>query len=136
MEKGDISNGTPPTVLVHLDVVRLRQTVTEKKFFGLVTRSHEERTYDRLVLNALWRYAYQTGVGLEVFDPGASESDMSKVMDELDGTGVNPFARVRIAPSVRSVVASLAYEPMTLGVIDLPERGLSYGSKWIDRLTI
>jgi hypothetical protein len=123
-------------VLVHLDVVRLRETVMEKRFFGLIKRETEQRYYDKLVLNALYRYAFKSGVSLEVFSPEASEKDMDLIMDELDKTGVNPFRRARIAPTLRDVVTSLPMEPNTLGVIDLPERGLVYGSWWIDRLTI
>ena len=123
-------------MLVHLDVVRLRETVTTKKFFGLIKKDVEQRYYDKLILNALYRYGFQTNVTLEVFNPGASEKDMEVVMDELDKTGVNPFRRARIAPTLRDVVSSLPMEPHTLGVIDLPERGLMYGSFWIDRLTI
>lgn len=123
-------------MLVHLDVVRLRETITEKRLFGLIKREKEQRYYDKLVLNALYRYAFKSGVTLEVFDPGTSEKDMDAIMVELDKTGVNPFRRARIAPTLRDVVASLPMEPNTLGVIDLPERGLMYGSWWIDRLTI
>lgn len=136
MLKGDLSNGTPPVVLVHLDVVRLRGMVMDTRLFGLIKREKEIRNYDKLILNALYRYEFNTGVTLEVFDPGASSKTMEEVMEELDGTGVNPFRRARIAPDLRAVVSSLPFEPNTLGVIDLPERGLMYGSRWIDRLTI
>jgi hypothetical protein len=136
MQHGDISNGTPPVVLVHIDVVTIWGAKTEKYLFGLRKRTSQHRYYDKLVLNALWRYAVNNNVTLEVFSPGDTIKQLTTIEDDLDRTGANPFRRTRLADSVQDVVSSLPYEPNTLGVIDLPERGMMYGSRWIDRLSL
>lgn len=136
MLHGDISNGTPPVVLVHIDVVSVWDTKVEKFFFGLRKREGLGRKYDRLILNALWRYAVNNNVTLELFSPGSTERELDQIEEDLDRTGANPFRRTRLAESIRDVVSSLPYEPNTLGVIDLPERGMMYGSRWIDRLSL
>jgi hypothetical protein len=136
MQNGDISNGTPPAVLVHIDVVSVYDPKMEKFLFGLRKREVLGRKYDRLVLNALWKYGVNNNVTMELFAPGCTQKQLDKIEEELDATGVNPFKRLRLAENVRDVVSSLPYEPNTLGVIDLPERGLMYGSRWIDRLTL
>jgi hypothetical protein len=129
---GDISNGVPPRVLVHLDVITVRGK-HEETFLRFFKRERERRFFDKVALNALWRYSVRHELVLELFDTDISQRDMDRVIDDLDRLTAHPFRSGTVYPEVRVLVSDiLPYRHDILGVIDLPERGLRYGSKWID----
>jgi hypothetical protein len=131
MQGGDIDNGTPPRVLVHLDVVvQRRPEVT--KILGMIPVTRQRAYYDRLVLNHFWLFTSRNGVNLELFDTDCSQDDMDSVMEDLERIGLNPFRWASAYDSVQQLVDEMPYRPELLGVIDLPERAFRYGSKYYD----
>ena len=57
---------------------------------------------------------------------------MQEVLEDLDNLGTNPFNYANAYPVVADLVAELPYRPELKGVVDIPSRGLRYGSKFIE----
>lgn len=131
MLHGDLSNGFTMRVLVHADVVRVivKEKVPFLKFF---TRTTKREVLDKLFLSLLWRYSAQQGVVLELFDTGISQEEMDEFLERLDRQQSHPFRSGSVYPDLSALVSELPYRQDILGIIDLPERGLRYGSRWID----
>ena len=132
MQAGDISNATPPRALVHLDLVVKKQPEFSK-ILGLIPVTRERAYYDRMVLNALWLHTSRYAVNLELFDIDASQSDMDVVMEDLERIGTNPFRWASSYRSLNALIDELPYRPEVVGVMDVPERALRYGSKYYER---
>ena len=131
MERGDISNESPPRVLVHLDVVVQRKPEISK-VLGIIPVMKMIQSYDPMALNRLWLFTSRNSVNLELFDVGCSKEDMDQVYEEIDSAGTNPFRWVSAHRSNQTLVSSLAYRPEVIGVVDIPERAFRYGSKYFD----
>jgi hypothetical protein len=86
--------------------------------------------YDRVVLNRLWQFTSRNEVTLELFDLECSEDDMQTVIEDIDRIGTNPFRWVSAYKDVQTLVSELAYRPEVAGVVDIPSRGLMYGSHY------
>lgn len=130
MKGGDISNEIPLRVAVTLDCI-LNRTPTLKKVFG-VPITGEEVTYDRQALSYFWRFADKYSYTLELVGFGYSQKEMKEVLEDLDNLGTNPFNYANAYNVVADLVAELPYRPELKGVVDIPSRGLRYGSKFID----
>ena len=128
---GDISNGIPPRVLVHLDVVTMKIT-EEVRFLKFFKREKTRRVFDKVALAAMWRYAGRTGVLMDLFDFDMSQDEMDDLLDALDRVQAHPFRSGIVYPNVQALVTELPYRQDILGVVDLPGRGVRYGSRWID----
>jgi hypothetical protein len=121
----------PLRALVHVDVIRFK--VPEKvSFLKFFTRTVETEVMDKLLLSLLWHYSSKTGVILELFDTGISQEEMDEFLERLDGQQAHPFRSGSVYPNLTALVSELPYRQDILGIIDLPERGLRYGSRWID----
>lgn len=131
MQGGDISNKVPLRVAVALDcVIDVKPSV--KRVLGLIPVFGEEVTYNRQALSLFWRFAEKFGYVLELVGFGYSQKDMEGVMEDLNNLGTNPFNYVVAYNVVADLVAELPYRPELVGVVDISERGLRYGSKFID----
>lgn len=132
MMHGDISNGVPPRVLVHLDVISVVEERVEP-FLKIFKHKTEYRMFDKLMLSAMWRYAATRQVSLELFAVGIDQQEMDDALERLDNLQVHPFRAGIVYPTLHALTADvLPYRQDILGIIDLPERGLRYGSRWID----
>lgn len=116
--------------MVHLDVVvSERPEVT--RLLGIVPVVRTRSFYDRAVLNRLWLFTSRKAVSLELFDTGCSQDDMDAVVEDLDRIGTNPFRWASAYPDLQRVVDELAHRPEVAGVVDVPSRGLRYGSRYL-----
>lgn len=131
MKGGDLSNAVPPRCLVHLDVVTVRETVKKRKW-GVLPRSTTDTYVDRLALNRVWQFGARHDVSLDLFATGISQADLDVVVQGMEATYTNPFRWAVAYPTVRQMVAELPYRPEVIGVIDLPERAMRYGSLYLD----
>lgn len=130
MQGGDISNKVPLRIAVALDcIVDVKPSV--KRVLGIPIFG-EEATYNRQALSMFWRFAEKFGYVLELVGFGYSEKDMNKVMEDLNNLGTNPFNYGISYNVVADLVAELPYRPELVGVVDISERGLRYGGKFID----
>lgn len=130
MRGGDISNEVPLRVIVTLDCI-LDKSPTVKKVLGVPVFG-EETNYNRQSLSLFWRFAEKHGYRLELVGFGYSKKEMEEVFEDLDNLGTNPFNYVNRYNSVADLVAELPYRPELRGVVDIPSRGLRYGSKFLD----
>ena len=131
MQGGDLSNDSPPRVLVHLDVV-IQNRPEVQKFLGLVPVVKQRAYYDRLALNRLWQFSSRQGVNLELFDFDCKQDDMDQVSEDLERVGTNPFRWFSAYDSAQTLMGEIPYRPEVLGIVDLPERAFTYGSKFYD----
>jgi len=130
VQGGDISNKVPLRIAVALDcIVDVKPSV--KRVLGIPIFG-EEATYNRQALSMFWRFAEKFGYVLELVGFGYSEKDMNKVMEDLNNLGTNPFNYGISYNVVADLVAELPYRPELVGVVDISERGLRYGGKFID----
>ncbi len=130
MRGGDISNEVPKRVAVTLDCI-LDRRPSVKKVLGVPVFS-EESTYNRQSLSLFWRFAEKHGYSLELIGFGYSKKEMKEVLEDLDNLGTNPFNYANAYPVVADLVAELPYRPELKGVVDIPSRGLRYGSKYLE----
>lgn len=130
MRGGDISNEIPLRVAVTLDCI-LDKKPNVKKVLGIPVFS-EESVYNRQQLSFFWRFAEKFNYTLELVGFGYSQKEMDEVLEDLNNLGTNPFNYAIAYPVVSDLVAELPYRPELMGVVDIPSRGLRYGSKFID----
>ncbi len=130
MKGGDISNEVPLRVVVTLDCV-LDRKPTVKKVLGVPVFG-EESQYNRQSLSLFWRFAEKYGYSLELVGFGYTKKEMEEVFEDLNNLGTNPFNYVNRYESVADLVGELPYRPELKGVVDIPSRGLRYGSKYLE----
>jgi len=130
MRNGDISNEVPQRVVVTLDCI-LDRKPTVKKVLGIPV-FEEESQYNRQSLSLFWRFADKYGYTLELVGFGYSKKEMEEVFEDLNNLGTNPFNYVNRYNSVADLVGELPYRPELKGVVDIPSRGLRYGSKYLE----
>lgn len=130
MRGGDISNEVPMRVLVTLDCI-IQRTPIVKRVLGLKIPD-EDVTYSRQALAHFWRFADKFGYTLELVGYEYSQKDMDRVLADLDNLGTNPFNYATSYPVLADLVAELPYRPEVKGVVDLPNRALRYGSRYLN----
>lgn len=147
--QGNLDNRPVPRVLVHIDVFSKApepQKTTQraqKGVLGAIERlaghlftparqKPAEREIDPLVLSGLWRWADQRAVVLEAFDTGATDIEARAFLDKLEEHQQHPFRTAHGYKSANHLAAELPMRRDLVGVCDVPERGMHYGSWWVD----
>ena len=130
MKGGDISNEVPMRVVVTLDCILDRKPAM-KKVLGIPVFK-EEVTYNRRALSLFWNFAQKFGYSMEIAGFGYTRKEMKDILEDLDNMGTNPFNYYTAYQTVSDLVSELPYRPELVGVVDIPERGLRYGGKFID----
>jgi len=131
MKGGDISNEVPFRVLVSLDCILEKKPVIKKTLAGLLSIASEEVTYNRIALSMFWRFSLKNDFTMELVGYGYSRKEMSAILKDLDNLGTNPFNYVSSYRVVSDLVRELPYRPEVKYVVDIPERGLRYGAKYL-----
>lgn len=130
MKGGDISNEVPPRIVVVLDCI-VDKKPNVRKFLGIPI-IEEEITYNRQSLSMFWRISQKYGYVLELAGLGYSKKEMKSIQEDLDNLGTNPFNYYTAYRTVSDLVREIPYRPELAGVVDVPDRALRYGSKYID----
>jgi hypothetical protein len=112
-------------VAVSLDCLLIRETKFNK-VLG-ISVPYVETNYSRQALSHFWRFRDKHGYVLELVGFGKSQSDMDRVLEDLDNLGTNPFNYAKAYNVVADLVAELPYRPELKHVIDIPDRALRYG---------
>jgi hypothetical protein len=131
MQGGDLSNDVPRRAIVTIDCFLDREPIF-KKIFGIIPTTSEDITYNRGMLSRFWNYTSYTGFVLELVGFGYSQKEIDEVMEDLDNLGTNPFRYGKAYSVVSDLVAELPYRNDLVCVIDIPSRGLRYGSWYYD----
>jgi hypothetical protein len=134
MRGGDISNETPPRLIVVIDVVAVSVLEENRKFL----RTGYERkvtTLNHLSLSHLWNLADKYGLSVELagFASEAwTQAHLDNFMDKMDRRGANPFNYAELYDSIDDFISELPYRANLRGVVDLKERVARYGSWGIE----
>jgi hypothetical protein len=130
MKNGDISNETPPRLIVLLDVVVISEMVDTKKLLRTSTEKKITRL-NALALKQLWDLGNKYGLSLELAAFGTddwTEKHLKDFMDRLDRRGANPFNYAELYYDIDNFIDDLPYRANFKGVVDLPGRVARYGS--------
>jgi hypothetical protein len=134
---GDISNSTPPRIIVVADVVvesivvDNSDTPALKKFFTRTPEAKKVIKWNNMALAHLWRVADRYGLSVELVgyaDEDWSQKDLDNLMSKLDARGGNPFNYAQIYDDFHELVAELPYRGNLKAVIDQPGGVARYGS--------
>jgi hypothetical protein len=131
MQGGDLSNEIPRRAVVTIDCI-LNRELQVKKVLGFIPKVEEEVTYNLQALSRFWRYGDKMGMLLELVGFGYSQEEMDRIMEDLDNLGTNPFRYGKAYNLVADLVAELPYRNDLKHVIDIPSRGLRYGSWYLE----
>lgn len=135
MLRGDISNETPPRIIVVIDVVVTSEIEEQKKPFRKAEQVKKISSLNNAQLSRLWNASFNYGLAIELAafeDEGWSTESLSKLMDRLDNRGGNPFNYSELYGSFHDLVGELPYRTNLKAVIDLPNRVARYGSWGLD----
>lgn len=135
MIKGEISNETPPRIIVTIDVVVQSDINTAKNVFGKPKTSRTVTGLNNAQLSKLWNAAFNYGLAIELAAFSADgwvQADVDKLMARLDNRGGNPFNYAELYDSFQDLVSELPYRPNLKAVIDLPNQVARYGSWGLD----
>lgn len=135
MLRGDISNETPPRIIVVIDVVVTSEVEEQKKPFRKAEQVKKISSLNNAQLSRLWNASFNYGLAIELAafeDEGWSNESLSKLMDRLDNRGGNPFNYSELYGSFHDLVGELPYRTNLKAVIDLPNRVARYGSWGLD----
>ncbi len=135
MRGGDISNETPPRIIVNVDVVCESEVEEERKFFG---GKQTRRKYGKLnnqALSQLWLISSKYGLSVELaafIDEGWTQESIDALIDKLERRGGNPFNYAEVYSDIDDFIGDLPYRNNLKGVIDLRSRVARYGSWGIE----
>jgi len=135
MIRGDISNETPPRIVVVIDVVAEINTKEVRKSF----RQKEIKSFvsklNLAALSHLWNVGNKYGLSIELAafaDSGWDQENLDKMMTTLERRVANPFNYAEIYEDIDELISMLPYRANLKGVIDLPERVARYGSYGVE----
>lgn len=133
MINGDISNQTPPRLVVTIDVVA-EKVEADKKLFRKVKYKVNWRKEN---LKYLWDISYKYGLSLElagVESDGWTNEALESLMNKLDNRGANPFNYYQLYEDLQELIDELPYKANFKGVVS--ETPARFGSWGIDLLNL
>jgi hypothetical protein len=131
MRNGDISNELPKRILVTTDVF-LNTELSVKRRFGIFPSPEIKTNINRASLSNFYIITMRLEYTFELISYNLNDEALSKLVDQLDRMGTNPFRYYSSYESINHVVAELPYRPEVVGVLDLPTNLLRYGHWGLD----
>lgn len=132
---GDISNETPPRIIVTVDVVAVSEVVENKRLLRGNFLERRITSLNNQALSLLWNKSNQFGLSVELAgfaDDLWTQEHLDKLMARLDSRGGNPFNYAELYDDIPNFVNELPYRANLKGIIDLRERVARYGSWGIE----
>lgn len=135
MLRGDISNETPPRIIIGIDAVVVSELEEKKPLLGKPVTSRKVKSLNNAVLSKLWNMGFNYGLAIEL---AAFESEhwtqkhVDDLMDKLERRGGNPFNYAELYSDIQDFTSELPYRTNLKGVIDSPEKAGRYGSWRLD----
>jgi hypothetical protein len=130
---GDISNATPPRIIVLIGVVA--EVTFEEQRKGLRRIKVPKVTWRKENLSYLWNVSYKFGLSVELAalaEDGWTESMLGSMMDKLDNRGGNPFNYYYLYENTQELVDELPYKTNFKGIIAEPGTVAKFGSWGIE----
>lgn len=131
MRGGDISNETPPRIIVTIDVAVTSEIDEEKRLLLASKVTRRVVGLNNATLSLLWNKSYDYGLAVELaafYDELWTQEHLDNLMTRLDNRGGNPFNYAELYGSIDDFIGELPYRTNLKGVIDVPERIARYGS--------
>jgi hypothetical protein len=135
MIRGDISNETPPRIIVVVDVVAISELVETKRLLRGNFLERKISSLDNRALSFLWNKSAKFGLSVELAgfaDEQWTPEHLEKLMARLDSRGGNPFNYAELYDDIPNFVSELPYRANLKGVVDSPGRVARYGSWGIE----
>ena len=137
MKNGDISNDTPPKIVVLVDVVATLSKEEVSSGSGLFKKKSTKSSVDINLKEVahLWNLGNKYGLSIELAgyeDQGWTLEDLEKVMETLERKVSNPFNYAEVYSNVDQMVSLLPYRNNLKGIVDLPSRVARYGSYGVE----
>ena len=132
---GDISNETPPRIIVTVDVVAVSEVVENKRLLRGNFLERKVTSLNNQALSLLWNKSNQFGLSVELAafaDDLWTQEHLDKLMARLDSRGGNPFNYAELYDDIPNFVNELPYRANLKGIVDLRERVARYGSWGIE----
>lgn len=132
---GDISNESPPRIIVTVDVVAISELVESRRLLLGKVMERKVTSLNNLALSRLWNVSSQYGLSVELAgfeDDLWTQEHLDKLMARLDSRGGNPFNYAELYQDIPNFVSELPYRSNLKGVVDLQERVARYGSWGIE----
>jgi hypothetical protein len=134
MLRGDISNETPPRIIVNVDVICESMLEEERKLFrGKSIRKY--KTLNNQALSQLWLISSRYGLSVELAAFASdlwTQEQIDALIDKLERRGGNPFNYAEVYTDIEDFISDLPYRNNLKGVVDLQERVARYGSWGIE----
>jgi glutathionyl-hydroquinone reductase len=135
MLRGDISNETPPRIIVIIDVAVQSELSEEKKLLRKSEMIRKVTSLNNAQLSKLWNAAFNYGLAVELAafeNEGWTQEHIDKLMNRLDNRGGNPFNYAELYANISDFISELPYRANLKGVVDIDERVARYGSWGIE----
>jgi hypothetical protein len=135
LKNGDISNETPPRIIVNIDLVVTSEITETKKLLRGTTNERKVTGLVNPALQQLWTIANRFGLSVELAafeDDFWQQEHLDKLMDRMDNRGGNPFNYAELYSNLDDFIGELPYRSNLKGVVDLRERVARYGSWGIE----
>lgn len=135
MRGGDISNETPPRILVGMDLAVQSDLIEEKSLFGKVKIKRKVVALNNAQLSRLWNLSFQYGLAVELAaceDEYWTQEHLDSLMNRLDNRGGNPFNYAELYTNLPTLISELPYRTNLKGVVDIRDRVARYGSWGIE----
>lgn len=135
MYRGDISNETPPRILVGIDVAVTSEISESKSLFGKTKTQRKITSLNNAQLSRLWNLSFQYGLAIELAacaSEGWTQEDVDGIMSRLDNRGGNPFNYAELYSDIDNLISELPYRANLKGVVDIRGRVARYGSWGIE----
>jgi len=132
---GDISNESPPRIIVHADVVIDSELVEKKRVLLPSTMERQFRSLKNKELSQLWTIANKYGLSVELVGFAQdlwTQEQLDKLMTRLDSRGGNPFNYAEVYDNIDDFIGELPYRSNLKGVVDVAGRVARYGSNGIE----
>lgn len=135
MRNNDISNESPPRIIVTVDVVVESEIVEEKRTLRSTVTKRKFGKLNNLALSQLWNTANQYGLSVELAGFQSelwTQEHLDQLMERLDNRGGNPFNYSELYIDIDDFIGELPYRNNLKGIVDLPGRVARYGSWGIE----
>ena len=135
MKGGDISNESPPRIIVNIDVVATSEIGETRKSFLRSTTERQVLKLNNMELSHLWTLSMKYGLSVELAafkDELWTQELLEELMERLERRGGNPFNYAELYNDIDYFISELPYRNNLKGVVDLRERVARYGSYGIE----
>jgi len=132
---GDISNETPPRLIVNIDTVVTSEIAEERRLLVSTKLTRRVLGLNNPALSFLWNKSAKFGLSVELAAFATdlwTQEHLDKLMARLDSRGANPFNYAELYDSIEDFIGELPYRPNLKGVIDIRDRVARYGSWGIE----